>query len=321
MRILCRERAWKRFAAKAFQLRCASNTAMIGRSLGFLPFLAFVCLFWAPDDVLVAQASGVATDEDFITRFARRATATQSKQPGWSVPLLAPHAGLIQSYRADFTRRSNIDDTFVWDYGGSKGFNFIPLPNTQIDINQPAFIDRSNDAASGFGDMSLGLKYRVTTRNERSGNYSAMVGMAATFPTSNTRNGQTHHVLTPNLAVGKGWGRWDVQSSATMNLPIGNTAAIGRNVVWNTLVQAKVGKYFWPELESNTTFFQGGGTNNGRTQSFLLPGVMSKFRLAPTSKGPKASRLTLATGVGWQFAVTPFRTYNNTPVASIRLGF
>lgn len=258
---------------------------------------------------------------DLLTRFARFSTSTQSKQPGWSVPLFAPHAGLIQSFRADFTRKSNIDDTYVWDYGGSKGFNFIPLPNTQLDINLPSFIDRSSDAASGFGDMSVGLKYRLITRNETHGNYSVMAGLASTLPTSNTRNGQTHHVLTPNLAVGKGWGRWDVQSSATVNLPIGNTAVLGRNVVWNTLVQVKVGKYVWPELESNTTFFRGGGANNGQIQSFLLPGVMTKFRLLPHSKGAKGSRLSVATGAGMQFAVTPFRTYDHMPIASIRIGF
>ena len=294
------------------------NSCTFARSpLVFLVYLA-TALWLTP--AAFAEADSQDGD-DFLTRYAKRSTATQSRQPGWSVPLFAPHAGLIQSFRADFTRRSNIDDTFVWDYGGSKGFNFIPLPNTQLDINTPSFVDRSSDVASGFGDMSLGLKYRLFTGDERHGNYSVMVGLASTLPTSNTRNGQTHHVLTPNVAVGKGWGRWDVQSSATINLPIGNTSILGRNVVWNTLVQAKIGKYVWPELESNTTFFRDGGTNKGKTQSFLLPGVMTKFRLLPKSKGAKGSRLTVATGVGMQFAVTPFRTYDHMPVASIRIGF
>ena len=275
----------------------------------------FVALQFVAATLCPAQA-WTAT-EDWFRAYERRATATQSKQPGWSVPLLAPHAGLIQSFRADFTRKANTDDTYVWDYGGSKGFNFIPLPNTQVDVNLPTFVSRNPDINSGFNDMSVGVKYRLLTADEKQGNYSAMIGLATTFPTSQTRNGQTHHVLTPNVAVGKGWGAFDVQSSATINLPVGNTAAIGRNVVWNTLAQAKVGKYFWPEIESNTTFFRD-GSNSGKTQSFLLPGVMGKWKFRP---GDKGSRLGIAAGFGWQFAVTSFRTYDHMPIGSVRFAF
>ena len=282
----------------------------------FLDSLPWLVTLQVATATLCPAQTWTAT-EDWFRAYERRATATQSKQPGWSVPLLAPHAGLIQSFRADFTRKANTDDTYIWDYGGSKGFNFIPLPNTQVDVNLPTFVDRSNDVNSGFNDMSVGVKYRLLTADEKHGNYSAMVGVATTFPTSQTSNGQTHHVLTPNVAVGKGWGAFDVQSSATINLPVGNTAAIGRNVVWNTLAQYKAGKYLWPEIESNTTFFRD-GTNSGKTQSFLLPGVMGKWKFRP---GDKGSRLGIAAGFGWQFAVTSFRTYDHMPIGSVRFAF
>lgn len=256
-------------------------------------------------------------DDDFFTAYQKRATQTQSKQPGWSVPLLAPHAGLIQSYRQDVTRQVSTTGVDTWNIGSGKGFNFIPLPNTQIDINTPSYHQRDNGSGNGFGDFSIGVKYRVFTANEKKGNYSAMLGVAASFPTGSHRNGVTDSRITPNFTIGKGWGNFDIQTSASIALPVGNTANLGRPVAWNTLAQYKVGKYFWPEIESNTTFFQG-GANQRNVESFILPGVMSKFRLRPHKEG---SRLTLASGTGMQFAVTHFHTYDHMPIVSVRFGF
>jgi hypothetical protein len=283
--------------------------------------LFVMCFFlpMGPD----AFAASDREDDDFFSGFEKRATATQSRQPGWSVPLLAPHSGLIQSFRQDFTRQvttstTAANGTRTWNYGAGKGFNFIPLPNTQVDINVPHYLDRSTGLKDGFGDFSFGVKYRVFTANEKKGNYSAMVGIAASFPTGSYDNGATHAVITPNVAVGKGWGRFDVQSSATVALPVDNTVKLGRHVAWHNLVQWHVGKYFWPEIENSTTFFRG-GSNDGRVQNFILPGVMvSKIKFRP--KDPK-SRLGLALGGGMQFATTHFHTYDHTPVFSVRFAF
>lgn len=269
----------------------------------------------APADTLGADDD--RDGEDFFKAYQRRATATHSRQPGWSVPLYAPHAGLIQSFRQDWTRQVAGTGVETWNAGGGKGFNFIPLPNTQVDINPPSYYQRDNGSGNGFGDVSIGLKYRMFTASEKKGNYSGMIGLAASFPTGSYKNGATDAVLTPNIALGKGWGRFDVQTSAQIALPLGHASTLGRPVTWNTLAQYKVGKYLWPEIESNTTFFQG-GANARNVQSFVLPGVMSKFRLRPKTEG---SRMSLASGAGMQFAVTRFHTYDHMPVFSVRLGF
>lgn len=273
-------------------------------------------IFAAPDLTTDAFAEAPEPKDNFIAAFQKRVTATQSKQPGWAVPLYAPHAGLLHAFRQDFLHKSHGDGTRTFEVGGGKGLNLVILPNTQLDVNVPSYQSKTS-GTSGFADMSLGLKYRLFTANEKKGNYSSMLGLAVSFPSSNTNNGATEHVLTPNFAIGKGWGRWDVQTSASANFPLENAASVGSNVTWNTLVQAKVGKYFTPEIESNTTFFRG-GKNDGKVQSFILPGVMGKYRLRPHVEG---SRLALVAGVGAQVAVTPFRTYDAAPVASVRFSF
>lgn len=280
--------------------------------------IAVLCLSaFSPLAISTASAEGPPERESFFEGFERRATETQSKQPGWSVPLSAPHSGLIQSYRADFSRQISSTGVHTWNHGGGKGLNFIPLPNTQIDINMPGYFNRSIGGGEGLGDFAFGVKYRMFTANEKKGNYSGMLGVAMSFPTAHEKNGASHPVITPNLAVGKGWGRFDVQSSALIALPTGNTQTLGRPVTWNTLAQYKIGKYFWPEIENTTVFFRG-GPNDGRTQNFVLPGVMTKIK--PRPQDPK-SRLSLALGAGFQFATTHFHTYDHVPFFSVRVGF
>jgi len=58
--------------------------------------------------------------------------------------------------------------------------------------------------------------------------------LGATVPTGAHRYGAGDPVFTPTIAVGKGWGRFDTQSTIGVNLPGGGTAKLGRQLVWNT---------------------------------------------------------------------------------------
>jgi hypothetical protein len=44
--------------------------------------------------------------------------------------------------------------------------------------------------------------------------------------------------------AGKGFGKFDVQSSLSAILPTGDTAKLGRLVVWNVVAQYRVGELF-----------------------------------------------------------------------------
>lgn len=96
------------------------------------------------------------------------------------------------------------------------------------------------------------------------GSYTLSACVLTTIPTGSYKNGSTNASVQPNLGGGKGFGKFDVQSSIGATLPTGTpaTTASGRPILWNTVAQYRIAKLFWPEIESNATFYKG-GTNAG----------------------------------------------------------
>jgi hypothetical protein len=273
-------------------------------------FCALLCLLSAPS--LFAQNS-------FFERWEARATATQAKQPAWTPPLATTYVALIQVARADFTRQIGSTHTTTWNNGLSKGLFLIPFANTEIDINVPPFFAHDTPSvADGFGDASFLLKYRFLTGNAQHGNYVVTGFVLATIPTGSYKNGSTDASVTPTLALGKGFGKLDFQSTLGATLPTGDTSQLGRPILWNTTAQYHHAKIFWPELEVNSTYFHG-GPNDGKTQTFLTPGlVVGTFKLHP--KDPK-SRIGVAFGGGMQIATSQFHSYNHALLFTARLPF
>jgi hypothetical protein len=257
-------------------------------------------------------------DEGFAEKWQARATKTQAKQPKWSVPMVSPFPMLAQVYRTDFTRQTTSAGKENWNLGTGKGFNLIPFANTQIDILTPGFITHGDGTADGFGDISFLAKYRVLSANEQHGNYILSGALSFSFPTGSHKNGATTATLSPTILGGKGFGRFDVFSSLGGGLPTSNGRENGRTLHSNTVAQYHVGKYFWPELEINSTRYFG-GTRDGNTQTFLTPGiVMGKFLIRPAAA---KSRMGLVGGIAFQTAVTKYHSYNHALVMSLRLSF
>jgi hypothetical protein len=89
-------------------------------------------------------------------------------------------------------------------------------------------------------------------------------------------------IYTARGSLHWGWqGLWsfDVQSTIGGTFPTGNPAikASGRLIAWNVAARYKLRKLFWPEIESNATFFKG-GPNEGKTQEFITPGLTPPAR-------------------------------------------
>ena len=100
-------------------------------------------------------------------------------------------------------------------------------------------------------------------------------------------------------------------------LPTSPVPQIGRTIQWNTVAQYQVGKYLWPELEVNASYYHL-GPNDGKNQTFLTPGMMlSKIKLTRDSK----SRLGLVLGSGIQIATSPYHAYNHGLVLTSRVVF
>jgi len=256
---------------------------------------------------------------NFFDKWEARTSATQAKQPAWTPPLITTFTGLIQVARTDFTRQITPTRTTTWNYGTSKGLNLIPWANTEIDINLPPFLTHSSPTTiDGAGDMSFAVKYRILTGNAKHGNYILGVCLPMTIATGSYKNGSTNGSLSPTVLAGKGFGQFNLQSSIGATLPTGNTVKIGRPIVWNTTAQYHAGKYFWPALESNATWFHG-GPNDGKKQEFLTPELLvGKISLRP---GEEHSRLGLGFGAGEQIATSHFHAYNHSLVFTGRLLF
>jgi hypothetical protein len=257
------------------------------------------------------------SESGFFTNWEDRVRDTLAEQPSWPIPVVTASSGLLQVMRTDFVRQVAPTGTDTWIYDNTKGFSVVPWYKIEFDALLPPYIQHNSKAQDGFGDTSLLLKYRVAAANAEGGNYSVSVSVAGTMPTGGYKNGSLASTITPTVCAGKGGGRFDVQTTLGAILPANDTTKLGRVVVWNTATQYRVGKFFWPEIENNATFYHG-GPNDGRVQNFVTPGLMlSKFKL---ERDPR-NRLALVFGGGMQIATTQFHTYNHGLVLTARMLF
>ena len=278
-------------------------------------FLAFSASLPAQDSFATKPTGQQA---NFFSSWAQRTSATQAKQPAWPPPLITTYVGLIQVERTDFIRQTASNHVQTWNLDGGKGLNLIPFANTEVDTNLPGyFLHSSPTVKNGAGDMSFVLKYRFLAGNASHGSYVLSSFLSGTIPTGSYKNGSADATVSPNIGVGKGIGWFDVQSTVGASLPVMDTATLGRTIAWNTAMQAHVAKYFWPEVEFNSTYYKG-GPNDGKNQTFATPGLLFTHRLRPAEA---KSRLGLCVGAGEQIATSHFHSYNHEIAITTRLLF
>jgi hypothetical protein len=256
----------------------------------------------------------------FYGRWSAQTNAIQSKQPAWAVPLVTPYTGLFQVVRFDLLRQIAPARTDTWNVDSSKGVGIITPGNFEFDINLPPYIKHNTTAVDGWGDFSFLGKYRIASGNAKHGTYTLTTWALVTVPTGQAKNGSTNASVQPNVGAGKGFGHFDVQTVIGATLPTGSpaTTAAGRPIAWNTVAQYHIGKLFWPEIESNATFFKG-GPNDGKMQEFITPGiVIGRCALRPEEK---KSRPGLVFGGGLQIATSHTHTYNHELVLTARWVF
>ena len=183
------------------------------------------------------QSNAVAAPQTFLERYQARVTATQSEQPHWVTPLVTVTPRLEQEVRTDFVHQYNTKGYGIWNYGNGKGLEFIPEKHTEIIVNVPPFFNRSNGESDGFGDISFLAKERIYSRNEEHGNAIVTAFVGASVPTGKNGNGSCCAVVTPTLAVGKGFGQLALTSTAGGSLPVTNSKGLGHTITWNNTVQ------------------------------------------------------------------------------------
>jgi hypothetical protein len=270
--------------------------------------------------------SSAQSDGAFLSRYQARVSATQAAQPHWVTPLVTVTPRLEQEFRTDFVRQTNNRGYDTWNLGNGKGVEIIPARRIELLFNLPPFFSRSQPGEKdGFGDVSFNSKFRIFSRDEESGNAIITVFLAASVPTGKNGNGSCCAVVTPTLAMGKGYKLLALTTTFGGSLPVSNAAKLGHMMTWNNVVQYRLAsrgaaRFFWPELEFNSSFFSG-GPNDGKIVTFATPGiVIGRIPLSHDTSG-KPGRLGLTFGAGEQIALTQFHTYNHGLIVSVRLPF
>ena len=299
-------------------LHSASSLVAVTRAIGKGALFSIVALALA----VAAEGQG----SSFIARYQARVSATQAEQPHWVTPLVTVTPRLEQEVRTDFLRTTNAATVTKWNYDNGKGLELIPERHVEILVNLPPFIaHHSAGDNDGFGDVSFNSKYRFYARNEEKGNAIITAFFAGSIPTGKNGNGSCCAVVTPTLAMGKGFGLLALTTTAGGSLPITNSKGLGHTIAWNNVAQYRLAKtgvarFFWPEVELNSSFFKG-GASDGKTTVYATPGlIVGRIPLTHDASG-KPGRLGLTFGAGDQIALTKFRSSNHNLVFTARLPF
>ena len=263
---------------------------------------------------LLVFASAAASAQNWADHWLERVSKTQAEQPHWMTPVATVTPRLEQEFRFDVLHQMTATGN-VTNLDGGKGLELIPTRQTELLINLPPYMLHSNPATvDGPGDVSFTLKYRFVAGNEKHhGGYIFTGFFGGSIPTGTYKNGSAGAVVTPTLAAGKGWGKFDVQATLGSGIPVTNESTMGRTVISNTAFQCHALKQLWPEVEINSTFWEG-GDHDGKKQTFATPGVV--FGRFPIHK-----RTAFASGVGFQVATTHYNSYNHAFIATLRLPF
>jgi hypothetical protein len=269
---------------------------------------------WFAAAVLSLAPAFASAQDGFFANWFARVDKTKDEQPHWITPLATTTPRLEEEYRYDQLWQTNAAGTTTHNYDGGKGLELIPSDKIEVIFNAPPYLAHNDPkVVNGLGDVAFLVKYRILSAPEKEGNYILTAFMGWSLATGDHKNGALRAIITPTLAYGKGFGDFDLQGTFGTTIPTSETFVIGRTYLWNNSFQYRLFRKLWPEVELNTTFFQG-GKNDGNKQNFVTPGlVLGRFRLW--------GRVGIAVGGGFQIATTHFSTSNHNGIFSLRFPF
>ena len=249
---------------------------------------------------------------DLFWKWFRMGERIQADEPDWLSPLATTSGRLKQEFRYDVWRQPGTVGDTDYNFGAGKGLEFILAPRTQLMVGPPPYIaHQGGRTPDGYADIPVMLKVGLVAAGLGEGDYLVTLILSATVPGGS--NSMRDAIISPGIALGKGWRKFDVQTTLGGNLPTGATTVLGRQLLSNTAFQYRAPWMLWPEVEVNSTFFLA-GKNAGQTQVLLTPGLgFGRIRLWRALK--------FSTAAGMQIAATRFHTYNHRAVFSVRYSF
>jgi hypothetical protein len=261
----------------------------------------------------------------YFDNWFARVNEAQDSQPHWMTPLVTVTPRLEEEVRYDqyWEHRGNGSDLTIFDSG--KGLELIPTETNELLINPPAYQEKTNVAHPVSGELDdqfLVVKQRLVSANEESGNYIVTAFLGVTAPSGSSAFTNHTWIVTPTIAVGKGWGDFDIQATTGVALPFRNQSTLGTSIATNIAFQYHLWQYFWPEFEVNHTYWVDGNERGGKNQVLLTPGlILGRFVIH--------DRIKVIVGGGYQFAVSPkyvdtseqTPAYNHSAILTARLTF
>lgn len=243
-----------------------------------------------------------------------RATQTQAEQPAWITPLVTVTPRLEEEYRFDLDAQPGAGGGTALNYGGGKGLEIIPSERVELILGEPGYTTQSRPGgAERWGDTTFLAKYRLLAANAEHGNDIVTLFFGVSAPTGSRSNSAGVTTFSPTIAAGKGWGHWDVQSTLGLTFPAANAATIGTTGAWNTALQYRVAKRWWPEIEMNTIRWLN-GARAGQKQVYFTPGLVA-------GRFPIHNRLGVTAGAGVEVAATRNHAFAHRFIISLRVPF
>jgi hypothetical protein len=280
---------------------------------------AFLACVWGTCvwGTCVWGACAAVAQQSVYEQLRGKNTAMTAVQPTWMSPLIEPDVRVTQSLRLSFSNSYTAAGTQTVNYGNFHGLGVLAGDRVQINLIAPAYIqNNSATAKDGFGDPMGEVKFRIASGNAEHGNYALTAMVAETLPTGSYANGAATAVYYPNLAAGKMWGRFDVQTTLGGMMPTGKIAAQGRQIDWNTTAQVLVGRRLWLDLENNA-IYNYGGPFDSRTENFLTPAAFYVVR----RRTWQPTHCILILDAGMQIATSHFHTCNHNLIPEARIVF
>lgn len=243
--------------------------------------------------------------------------AMTTVQPTWMGPLIQTDARLSQSARISVSNSYTPAGTRTLNYGNHHTMGLLVGDRIQVNMMAPPYIqNNSAGLKDGFGDTMVEAKYRIASGDATHGNYALTAMVCESLPTGSYRNGAQTAVYYPTVAMGRMWGRFDVQTTLGGTMPTGKIAAQGRQINWNTTGRVQVGTRLWIDVEDNANFTFGGAFDR-KVENFLTPAAFYVFK----RKEWRAKHPMFVIGGGMQIATSGFHTYNHNLIPEMRVLF
>jgi hypothetical protein len=253
---------------------------------------------------------------DYFTHWFDRVNEIQAEQPHWVTPLVTVTPRLEEELRYDQFHETVPGGNSLDVYGGGKGVELIPLRPVEVIIGVPAWeTENTSPRKSGWADETFLLKYRLLSANAENGDYILTAFFGLSVPSGSDDFSAHHYGFTPTIAFGKGFGRFDIQSTVGVSFPDNGATASGPGtpILYNTALQYHVEKYLWPEVEFNYTYWPN-GEHKYKNQLFVTPGLA-------LGRIPVWHRVGVTLVAGYQVAVSDKPLTRNNFILSARIPF